>query len=131
MHWLASEFDKIVSVHKENMPNKAIRSEYPSFLWLAPPQHKNFHDNHLRSKMTRSIKSALIQQKSHMMLTLKKIWDYENGSLHFHNKFTSIGFETFWQSADSAIQFWDRHLAPRKERSQISSGKNKVFKYPG
>ena len=44
------------------------------------------------------------------MLTLKKVWDFGNGALFYQDHFTADGFETYWKSVDSAIQFWDRHL---------------------
>ena len=44
---------------------------------------------------------------------LKKVWDLENGMLISNNRFTAEGHLTFWKSADSAIQFWDRHLSPK------------------
>ena len=126
-HWLADKLDKAVAEHVDYLPNKAIKEGYPTFLWIAPPQHRNFRDNQLRQKMTTSIKSAIGMQKSHTMLTMKKIWDYQDGSLYYHDRFITEGFETFWKSIDSALNFWYTHLA---QKNYDSSAKYHIDNFP-
>ena len=74
IHWLVTESNKLVEIHKENLPEKAIRETFPSFLWMAPPQNARFTNNALRGKFTKSLKTLLDLQERHMMLKLKKVW---------------------------------------------------------
>ena len=37
LHWLVTEFDKLVEIQKDRLPFKARKLEYPTFLWMSPP----------------------------------------------------------------------------------------------
>ena len=48
------------------------------------------------------------------MMRLKKYWDFNDRSLIVNGKnISQTGWETYWMSIDSAVQFWERHLAPK------------------
>ena len=91
IHWLASEFDKIIEIYKDKLPKKSLRPEYPKFLWMAPPIHKHFHDNTQCNKMGNSIKSTLDILSNHWMLRLKKFWDYNDSHIFKNSSFTEEG----------------------------------------
>ena len=111
LHWLITEINKVVEIHKDKLPQKSIKANYPPFVWMAPPQNINVPDNILRGKFTQSLKANLEIQENHMMLKPKKIWDYQDSTLFRNGSFTDIGFKTFCKSFDSAIEFWCKHLA--------------------
>ena len=37
IHWLSAELNKITKIHKDRLPVKAVRCNYPSFVWISPP----------------------------------------------------------------------------------------------
>ena len=47
------------------------------------------------------------------MLKLRKIWNEEDSSLVKEGRYMESGFQKYWNSLDSAIQFWNQHLAPK------------------
>ena len=116
VHWLASEIDKLIEIHKDRLPKKAIKKGYPQIIWFSPLQHAGFADNMYRNKMTQSIKSGLRQQVDHISLSPKKFWSFHDSSLISEGRVTKAGYRTFWKSFDSAIEFWCKHLAPKKEQ---------------
>ena len=40
--WLMNRFDRNVMTQKEQLPTKAIRQDYPYFIWIEPPQSRAF-----------------------------------------------------------------------------------------
>ena len=115
IHWLAAEFNKMVDIQKDRLPKKAVKKENPTFIWIAPPQHMEFPDNEERVKFTGSLKRSLDIQPNHLMLQMKKIWHYEDRFTYQMFSFTELGFTKYWASVDSALQFWEQHLAPKKK----------------
>ena len=113
IHWAAEKFNHVISSYKDKLPKRCKKEQYPNFVWMAPPQHKNFENNNLRGKFTKSLKSTLGFQSKHMMLKLLKVWQYEDSSLVNENRYTSNGYRDFWLSLDSAIEFWSNNLAPK------------------
>ena len=85
---------------------------YPSFLWFALALNMNFSDNVLHGKFTQSLKANLEIQPNHMMMKLKKIWEYQDPTLMRYDTMTPTRFNKFWRSIDSAIEFYFSHLAP-------------------
>ena len=118
VHWMATEFNKIVEIHKDRLTNKSKKKNYPSFMWIPPPLHANFEDNTLRNKFAKSIKSSLHIQPHHMMLKLLKVWNYEDTSLAKANRYTLPSYKAFWKSLDSATEFWMKNLAPRNASAE-------------
>ena len=123
IHSLAAEFNKIVESYKDKLPLKALRKEYPKFIWIAPPLNCSFDNNILRNKLTKSIKSTLEIQQHQMMLKIVICWEYDNSSLYRNGFFTADGFHKYWQSIDSAIEFWARNLAPAAQKGKSKQGK--------
>ena len=127
LHWLMSEFDKIIKSHKDRIQSKARKVDYPTFIWMAPHQHTNFTTNDLRMKIDKVLKNTTTTHHGHTMMRLKKYSDFNNRSLFQAGAYTNHGWETFWSSIDSAIQFWDRHLSPKNigaNFQQIKSDSN-------
>ena len=111
IHWLAAEINKFVEIHKEGLPTKSVKADYPSFVWIPPAQNVNFANNALRNKFAKSLKTSLEVLPNHMMLKLIKLWDYGDTSLAKDDAYTVLGYKQFWQSLDSVIHFWCSTLA--------------------
>ena len=119
-HWLASKLNKLTETHKDQMPGRATRMDAPMFIGMLPPTHKNFNNNILRVKMANSMKSGLATNPNHITLHMKKVWDPEDGTLYREGHFTKSGFKSYWLSIDSALEFWDCHLAPKLSKHHPS-----------
>ena len=113
MNWLLTEIDKLLEIHKDRLPCKGRKPGYPTFVWMSPPQHKTFNDNDIRAKIDKVLRNSINARKNHTMMRMKKYWDYNDLALVKGKGFSSYGWDTFWMSIDSAVQFWDRHLAPK------------------
>ena len=106
--------NKEVELQKDKLPLRAIQHDKPRFVWIAPPDNICFSEkqNTMRNKFGTSIKHQVTIQPNHSMMRLKKVWDFKDTSLIRDGKFTPQGFNNFWMSLDSAIEFWCRNLAP-------------------
>ena len=111
-HWLVMEIDRVVESHKDYLLVKGRKQDYPSFIWISPPQNVNFQNNGIQQKMDKVMKNTLEKLKGHIMLRLKKVWKYED-HFYFDQFYTKKGMTHYWKSVDSTTQFWDRHLAPK------------------
>ena len=131
IHWLASEFNKIVEVQKDRLPIKAKKLDGPTFIWIAPPQNINFVDNDERVKMEKSMRKMINIQNNHMLLRMVNIWEPNNRNLYWKGKFTEVGFEKLWYSIDSAIQFWEQHLAPKGKLRKYDEAKRSYSSFSG
>ena len=46
LKWLMCQFDRLIKTQKEYLPKKSKKQPLqPMFIWIAPPNHKNFKDN--------------------------------------------------------------------------------------
>ena len=59
IHWLSNQFAKLVAIQKDRLPKKALKPDYPTFIWMAPPTNVRFPDNESRIKMAKSIKNVI------------------------------------------------------------------------
>ena len=116
VYWLADEFNKLIEIKKDTLPAHAIRREFPSFIWMSPPQNTGFGDNEFCAKFTRSLENVLAVLDNHTMFKLKKIWSFDEPTLYLDDKFTKRGFRHYWYSVNSAIEFWHTHLASKRIR---------------
>ena len=125
LEWLIQEYNKLIDIQKDRLPKRAIKEEYPQFVWFAPPFHIKAHDNFLRAKFTKSLNAITGSKNNHMMLHLKKIWDENDRSLKKHGRLTEVGVTRYWEALDSAFTFWCMHLAPQggKVKQQQQSSK--------
>ena len=121
IHWIISEFNKIVEMQKDILPRKAVKPEYPTFIWIAPPLNVNFVNNDYRQTVTTCIKDATEVHSCHIMMKMVKVWDSKDQLLYRNGRFTEIGFSKYWAAIDSAVQFWDKHLVPKGNQVQKPS----------
>ena len=68
--------------------------------------------------------------KSMMTMKLVKFWDFGARSYYRDGHFTTEGIETYWKSIDSAIEFWQRNLAPGGSTYLKRKPENKIWNNP-
>ena len=51
----------LITNHKSSLPAKCSRFKYPTVLWILPPGHQSFDDNHKRAKCAKALESAVMQ----------------------------------------------------------------------
>ena len=122
LHWIMNELDKLAEIHKDRLPAKAKRSNYPGFIWIEAPFHKYFGNNTQREKFNKALSTIGALHENVAVLGLKKIWDPENGSLFLQreNRFTADGFQCYWEAVDKTVRFADtihfKKLQKNKDR---------------
>ena len=90
---------------KKLLPKKATREDYPCIYWAAAPHHKYFDDNSMHTKFNNCLESIVKLYPKMRVIKMKEVWDFENPDLVCNGRFTSLGFEIYWQSIDFAIRF--------------------------
>ena len=108
MEWLANQFHRIITAHKERLPSKSRKFKYPSILLVSAPNHINLPNiNELRDKFNTALMNICSMYREMAVLTIK--WDVNNKALVGSNgKYTATGMAAFWMSINDAFQEWDR-----------------------
>ena len=109
---MMTDFDKIIEIHKDHLPSKAKKQGYPRFVWIEPPMHEGFENNHERFKFNKVLERMADVHENTVAVQLKKIWDGNDSSLFIQesNRFTSLGYTTYWKAIDSTIRYCDTIL---------------------
>ena len=105
LQYLVSAVSLACSEIKKVLSKKATRDDYPCIYWAATPHHKYFDDNSLHTKFNYCLESVVKLYPNMCVIKMKEIWDFENPDLVCNVRFTSQGFDVYWQSIDSAIRF--------------------------
>ena len=107
--WLFNKVDRHIKSRKEQLPQKAIKSEYPMIYWMEAPQHINFSeaDNIIRHKQNSAIQSEVARYPYMKIVRMKKVWDPEDGHLYANNRYSAEGLMKYWSSIDNAIEYHD------------------------
>ena len=103
---MAKAVDKAVVQRKGELPNKAVRSTYPTVLWVELPRHRNLQDAaELRRKCNLCIDTVLKQYDYMRMIKLKE-WDYNDTSLVTPSEvITEKGLFAYWKAIDASVKF--------------------------
>ena len=113
LNWITKEFYRLVLTHKEHLPPKCVKPNYPKFLWAAAPGHKYFVDNDKRCKYNNCIEDACKNFHNMHVLHPKNFWDYDREGMVMCTgnragyRITANGLHNFWRSIDDAIKYWD------------------------
>ena len=109
IHWLMTEFDRMMKSFKEKLPNKAKKAGFPHWLWIEPPLHKSFQDNDLRRKFGQCLQNMGKLHTDTLVLVLKKIWDPGDSSLFLcsEQRFAAQGYQRYWEAVDHTIRYLD------------------------
>ena len=115
LSWLMKEFDKAIHIYKDYLPIKAKSEFTPHFLWITPPTHIYFKNNHKREIVSdHLIKETKVYQYM-SALRMVKVWEHDNPNLfNYHScRFTAEGLATYWLSVESAIRYWNTAIYPK------------------
>ena len=118
---LLTGIHRVILSHKEALPSRSKRPNYPTVLYAMMPQHINFPSNwNLHRRLFNEGLEIAVQSFNKMtILKLLKIWDSRNVSyVDDNHKFTADGLSAVWASIDSAFRHWDTFVYTR--------GKNKL-----
>ena len=134
--WLMKQYERVISIYTEGLPNKAKKATWPHLLWIQPAMHKYFGkaSNDKRSLFGKVLNTSVKFRSNMTSLEMKKFWDYDDTNLFVHEnyRFTTTGLKTYWESIDSAIRFWNVVISPKiGTKQKQNAGKfNKFQKYP-
>ena len=114
LHYLFSEFNKMIMARKDQLPLKAKRKHYPELLWINPPFHSSFINNSQQNKFAKAMDTTAAVYADNWSLQLKRIWDTQGRELYLDqvHKFSAKGLMTYWMAVDRTIKFWDTALSP-------------------
>ena len=122
---LVHAIEDTIEYYKSLIPGKAKRPGIPHVLWIAPPNHKYFHDssNQERTEFATCLQTVVSRFRNMTTLKLVKVWDPQDGKNFLQEKyrFTSKGLFNYWSSVDSAIRFWDVALSRKIDKANINS----------
>ena len=73
LHYLFSEFNKLILARKDYLPAKALKAHYPELLWINPPLHASFRNNSQRVKFAKILDTTAAIYPDMWSLKLKRI----------------------------------------------------------
>ena len=126
IYWLMSEYNKIIQSYKEFLPEKAKRKNHPQFVWIEPPQHRNFRNNNLREKFSNCLRTMAKLCDNTSVLALKKIWDpVEPGYFVESNSscLSSLGFKKYWEAIDHMPCYCDTTIMVKIQLKSLKTQK--------
>ena len=85
VEWLFKEIARIIQQRKEQLPLKAIKSDFPMVYWVEAPQHKNFTNNLLRRKLNSVVQVTISNYRNMHIMRMKKIWDPDDSNFFRNN----------------------------------------------
>ena len=104
--WLVKSFGSIVKNQIDKLPDRAKKSGYPQFYWVALPHHGHFVDNFTRTIIINCLEAVFKLYPDFRVIRMKEIWDYDNKDLVDVNGYiTTAGYYTYWRSVDAAIKY--------------------------
>ena len=123
LHYIFSEFNKIITAKKDILKPKSRRNCYSELLWINPPFNKDFSNNPQHSKFGKALNTTASIYADNWSLQLKRIWDTQSQDLFIPGarRFSSKGLMTYWMVVDRTIRFWDTALSPLSRRHTVNS----------
>ena len=120
-----TEHTHSILAHKDYLPSKARKSNFPQIVWIEAPEHKNFCNNDLRREFNACLNDIVHFHDNTLCLPLKKIWDSSNAHLFIeeYSRFSSEGYMTYWSAVDCTIKFadtilWSKAISPKKPKKK-------------
>ena len=128
LHYVFSEFNKMIATRKDQFPLKATREHFPELLWINLPFHSAFTNNGQRNKFTKAMDTTVAIYADNWSLQLKRIWDTQGRDLYLDQAkcYSAKGLMTYWMAVDRTIKFWDTALSPihKLPKNQFNKGQN-------
>ena len=134
LNHIMTEFDRTISVFKELLPLKCLRTAYPHMLWIQAPLHDGFNNNSQRFKFNRALEDVVKFHENMSTLFLKKGWNAEDSLLYSSEvqRFTSTGYKMYWEAVDHTIWFCDSIVLKKqndKRKALKPQGQKDLFRW--
>ena len=112
---------RLILSHKESLPTKSRKFNYPTILWALCPLNKGFPEswNTFRKKFNNCLEACSVLYGEMQILRLKKFWEYQDESLVKDKKLSAAGYQAFWCSVDSAFRHWNTFIFNKNAKSKI------------
>ena len=122
INWIMKQHGRSIETHKERMPEKAKKPQFPQIIWNEAPLHKNFCDNEYREIFNRAVNNTAFYHDNTWSLNLKKGWDEEDSSLVLpvDSRLTASGSKTYWEAIDKTVKYVDTILMKKVEKPKKS-----------
>ena len=106
LNYVMTEFERAEATFKENLPAKCIKQDYPYFLWIQSPMHKNFLNCSHRYKFNKSLEEVSKLHQNIFTLALKKVWCEQDDNLYLDSQhFSAAGYRAYWEAVDKTAIF--------------------------
>ena len=115
-----NEHTRIVEAQKEYLPAKAKRANYPHFLWIQLPYHKNFRNNKLKNSFYKC-----------MDIVGKKVWEENNSNFFVSDaqRYTAEGLNKYWETIDHTVRFCYTTILKRIAKLEIKASEFATREY--
>ena len=118
IEWLANQFHRVVTAHKEKLPSKSRKFKYPTLLWVLIPGHEVYgHYNDYKEKYNKMVKSTVALLREMEFINIEDTWDRTDLTYFAEGRMSSIGWSTYWHAINKAIEKWDRNQLQMRSRS--------------
>ena len=109
LEWIANQYHRVITAHKEKLPTKSRRFKYPMILWLNLPICYGWSkkDNDFRRKVNDCIRSTTSLFRE--MDVLEIPFDESDGSLVTKGELNAAGCTAYWHGVNSAFECWDKN----------------------
>ena len=120
LNYVMTEFECNISIFKENLPAKCLKSDYPHILWIQAPLHDGFQNNQQRVKFNSCLEDVVKVHSNSSTLMLKKAWEPKNLNLFLEEQqcFTSEGYRTYWEAVDKTIHYCDSIMLKKHDKGK-------------
>ena len=103
---MIKDVEETIRDKKMQLPNKAVRVNYPLIYWVAAPTHMLFKDNEVRTRYNLCLESIIKSTEGMRVMKMKEYWFYDDVELVDNlGGMTTVGLSRYWQSIDASIKF--------------------------
>ena len=106
--WLANQFHRMITAHKEKLPSKARKFKYPTFLWTTLVTNITLGNrNEFREKFNKSICAVTSLFREMQILDIQG-FEFDDTTVFTENKLNARGLTKFWNAVNDQFEIWDR-----------------------
>ena len=121
LNYIMTQHQRSISIFKENLPARCVRSDFPKILWIQAPLHNGFHNNSLRKKFNRCLEDVVKIDPNTHTLFLKRVWEPADSRLYISDscRFTAEGYKVYWEAIDRTIRYFDSVILQKQNVSAL------------
>ena len=105
LQYLVEEIHEIFKKGKQQLPKKAVKSDFPFIYWVAAPCHQYFDYNDQRAKHNLCLESICKTNNDMRIIKFKDHWDHKNNNLVVSNRLLPSGKTAYWKAIDASLKF--------------------------